>query len=159
MSYQDNHCGVVLVLFRGAVGVFYSPSQLGKVLYNCGMIFFILSFFVGYILSFGLVKLRTIWLSARAGTHIECRCSRSCRKDETITGVIIKTPDRNGDCGFEWRHARKRWAEDLGWFLKKGVSWDLNREKASWFSNLDEASPVVRYVIRRALLGRMEQSA
>ena len=63
-------------------------------LYNCGMIFFILSFFVGYILSFGLVKLRTIQLSARAGTHIERRCSRSRAEDMTITDVIIKNPDR-----------------------------------------------------------------
>ena len=39
--------------------------------------FFILSFFVGYILSFGLVRLRTIRLSARLGAHIERRCSRS----------------------------------------------------------------------------------
>ena len=31
-------------------------------LYNCGMIFFILSFFVGYSLSFGLVRLRTVQL-------------------------------------------------------------------------------------------------
>ena len=66
-------------------------------LYNCGMIFFILSFFVGYILSFGLFKLRTIWLSARAGAHIECRYSRSCVEDVTITDVIIKTPDRKWD--------------------------------------------------------------
>ena len=62
-------------------------------LYNCGMIFFLLSFFVGYILSFDLVRLRTIRLSARAGTHIERRCSRSHTKDVTITDVIIKTPD------------------------------------------------------------------
>ena len=52
------------------------------VLYNCGMIFFILSFFLGYILSFGLVRLRTIRLSARAGAHIECsyrnKESRQC---------------------------------------------------------------------------------
>ena len=41
--------------------------------YNCGRIFFILSFFVGYILSFGLVRLRTFRLSARVGAHIECR--------------------------------------------------------------------------------------
>ena len=61
-------------------------------LYNRGMIFFILSFFVGYILSFGLVTLRTIWLCARAGTHIEHRCSRSHTEDVTITDVIIKTP-------------------------------------------------------------------
>ena len=68
-------------------------------LYNCGMIFFILSFFVGYILSFGLVRLRTIRLSARAGTHIERRCSRSRAEDVTITDVIIKTPDRKWDRG------------------------------------------------------------
>ena len=55
--------------------------------------FFISSFFVGYILSFGLVRLRTIRLSARAGAHIECRCSRSGAEDVTITDVIIKTPD------------------------------------------------------------------
>ena len=47
----------------------------------------------------------------------------------------------------------------LGDFWKKGVSWDLNLEEASWFSNLDEASPVVCYGIRRVLLGQMEQSA
>ena len=56
--------------------------------------FFILSFFVGYILSFCLVRLRTVRLSARAGAHIECRCSRSRTEDVTITNVIIKTPDR-----------------------------------------------------------------
>ena len=57
------------------------------------MIFLILSFFVGYMLSFGLVRLRTIRLSARAGTHIECRCSRSHAADVTVTDVIIKPPD------------------------------------------------------------------
>ena len=61
--------------------------------------FFILSFFVVYILSFGLVRLRTIRLSARAGTHIERRCSRSCAKDVTITDVMIKNPDRKCDLG------------------------------------------------------------
>ena len=55
---------------------------------------FILSFFIGYILSFGLVRLRTIQLSARVGAHIERRCSRSCWEDMTITDVIIKTPDK-----------------------------------------------------------------
>ena len=69
--------------------------------------FFILSFFVGYILSFGLVRLRTNRFSARAGAHIECRCSRSCAEDVTITDVIIKTPDRKWDWGCEWHHARK----------------------------------------------------
>ena len=47
-------------------------TSLLALLYNCGIIFFISSFFVGYMLSFGLVRLRTILLSARAGTHIEC---------------------------------------------------------------------------------------
>ena len=66
-------------------------------LYNCGMILFILSFFVGYILSFSLVRLRTIRLSARGGSHIECTCSRSCAEDVTITEVIIKILDRKRD--------------------------------------------------------------
>ena len=51
------------------------------------MIFFILSFFVGYILSLGLVRLRNIRFSARAGAHIECS-SRSCAEDVTIRDVI-----------------------------------------------------------------------
>ena len=84
------------------------------VLNNCGMIFFILSFFVGYIFSFGLVR-----LSVRASTHIERRCSRSRRENVTITDVIIKTLDRKWDWVCEWRHDRKRWAEDLRGFLKK----------------------------------------
>ena len=93
-------------------------------LYNCGRIFLI-SFFVGCILSFGLVRLRTNRLSARAGAgaHIERRCSRSSGEDETLTDVIIKTLDRKWDWGCEWCHAWKRWAEDFGWFLKKKASW------------------------------------
>ena len=92
-------------------------------------------FFLGYILFFGLVRLRTVQLSAQVGAHIECRCSCSHGEDVWITDVIIKTLDR------KWHHARKRWAEDLGWFLKIN-SWDLNLDKASWFSKLGEASPV-----------------
>ena len=61
---------------------------LVNILYKCGRIFFILSFFVGYIL-FGLVRLRTIRLSARASAHIECS-SRSCVEDVTITNFIQK---------------------------------------------------------------------
>ena len=61
--------------------------------------FFILSFFVGYILSFCLVRLGTVRISARAGAHIECMCSRLRAKDVTITNVIIKTPDRKWDWG------------------------------------------------------------
>ena len=66
-------------------------------LYNCGMFFFILSFFAGYILSFGLVRFRTIRLNARADARIECRCSRSRAEDGTISDVIIKNPDRKWD--------------------------------------------------------------
>ena len=54
-------------------------------------------FFLYY--HFSLVRLRTIRLSARAGAHIECRCSRSCAEDVTITDVIIKTPDRKWKTG------------------------------------------------------------
>ena len=108
-------------------------------LYICGMIFFILSFFVGYILSFGLVRLRTIRLSAWVRAHIEHRCSRSLEEDVTITDVIIKSPDRKWAWRCDWRHARKRWAED---FWKRSVSWDLKLDEASWFLDLGEASPV-----------------
>ena len=67
-------------------------------LYNCRRFFFILSFFVGYILTFGLVRLRTIWLSACAGAHIECS-SRLHAENVTIIDVIIKIPDRKWDWG------------------------------------------------------------
>ena len=47
------------------------------------------------------------------------------------------------DWGSEWRHVRKWWAEDLGWFLKKKtVSWDLKLDEASRFLDLGEASQV-----------------
>ena len=98
-------------------------------LYNCGIIFLYYHFFVGYILSFGLVRLRTVRLSARVGAHIEHRCSRSCREDVTITDDIIKTPDRKWNWGCEWCHAQKRWADDFGWFFKKKLSWDLKLEE------------------------------
>ena len=60
--------------------------------------FFLFNLFVNYILSFGLVGLRTIRLSAHAGAHIEYS-SRSHTEDVTITNVIIKTPDRKWDWG------------------------------------------------------------
>ena len=41
-----------------------------NMLYNCGRIFFISSFFILYILSFGLVRLRTFRLSAWVGVDI-----------------------------------------------------------------------------------------
>ena len=55
--------------------------------------FFLLINFVNYILSFGLIGLWTIRLSAGAGAHIEYS-SRWRAEDMTITNVIIKTPDR-----------------------------------------------------------------
>ena len=79
--------------------------------------FFILLFFVGYILSFALVRLRTIRLSAREGAHIECRCSRSRAEDVTITNVIIKKTQIG--LGWEWRHAWKQGDGNFGDFWKK----------------------------------------
>ena len=60
-----------------------------------------LSFFVGYILSFSLVRLRTIRFSAHAGTH-KRRFLCSCTEDVTITDVIIKTPDSISDWGAKY---------------------------------------------------------
>ena len=119
-----------------------NPNQT-KLSYNCGRISFILSFFLGYILSFGLVRLRTIRLSARVGAHIERRCPRSHGEDVTIIDVIIKTPDRKRNLGM-WMTS---YLEAMGWgswgiFEKKAVSWDLNLDEASWFLSLDEARPV-----------------
>ena len=45
-----------------------SNIELAIMLYKCGMIFFILSFFVGYILSFGLVRLWTVRLLVQVFT-------------------------------------------------------------------------------------------
>ena len=58
--------------------------------------FLLLMVFVNYILSFGLVGLWTIRLSA--GAKIEYS-SRSHAEDMTITNVIIKTLDRKLDWG------------------------------------------------------------
>ena len=101
------------------------------------MIFFILSFFVGYILWFGLVRLRTIRLSARAGTHIEHRCTRSRTEDVTITDVMIKTPERTG----VWMTScPEAMGWDPWWLWKKAVSWDMTLDEASWDPKLGEAS-------------------
>ena len=49
-------------------------------LYNYGRIFFKLSFFVGYILSFGLVRFRTVRLGGRVGAYINAGVhARACR--------------------------------------------------------------------------------
>ena len=96
---------------------------------------FILSFFVGYILYFGLVRLSTIRLSARVWAHIECRCSRSLGEDVTITDIIIKTPDRKWktevwmtSCpesmgwGFWVIFEKKQWVEIRTW-AKRANFW------------------------------------
>ena len=41
-----------------------------------------------------------------------------------------------------------------GDFWKKAVCWDLRQDKASWDSNLGEASPVVCCGVRVRLLGQ-----
>ena len=114
--------------------------------------FFILSFFVGYSLWFGLVRLTTIRLSTRAGAQIECKCSHSCAEEVAIIKVIIKTPDRKW-LGCEWRHAWKRWAENFGNFLKKVLSWDLTLDEASRFLKWGVARPVWAYGMRCAFVG------
>ena len=101
-----------------------------KNLYNFGIIFLIhQSFFVNYILSFGLVGPWTIRLSAGAGAHIEYS-SRSCAEYMTITNVMMKTPGGN-ETGV-WMTSCP---EAMGWeFLvisEKDVSWDLTLGEAS----------------------------
>ena len=55
----------------------------------------------------------------------------------TIRDVTIKTPHRKWDRGRECRHARKSWGFGN---LKKENSWDLNSERESWDSSLEECS-------------------
>ena len=113
-------------------------------LYNCGMISFILSFFVGYILSFGLVRFRTIRLSARASAHIECRCSRPHSEDMTITNVIIKTPERKRDWGMNDFRPRSDGLRIVVIFEKKQLteiwSWTKRVEIRSWAWRLESWS-------------------
>ena len=96
--------------------------------------FFILSFFVGYILSFGLVRLGTIRFCARVGAHIRRMCSRSRGEDVTITDVIIKTPGDVNDVmpGSDGLRI-------LGDFWKKAVSWDSDLGEVNWFLDLGVA--------------------
>ena len=120
--YRCSQCILQLRL----IGLMYlfSVSESLNVLYNCGRIFFILSFFIGYILSFSLVRLRTIRLCARVGAYIERRCSHSCGEDVTITDVIIKTPDRKWDWDMNDIMPGSDELRILGDFWKKAVSWD-----------------------------------
>ena len=59
--------------------------------------------------------------------------------------------------GCEWRHARKRWAEDFG-IWKKTVSWDLDLDEASWFSELAEVRPVGVYGMPARWLSQWAES-
>ena len=153
------HFSSSTVVFVMAVFLVFIASQGVIELRND--FFFILSFFVGYILSFGFVRLRTIRLSAREDAHIECRCSRSCAEDVTITDVIIKTPDRKWT-GVWMTSCQKAMGWEFWRFLKKAInwdltmaeaSWDLSLGEASWFLSLGDASPVGAYGMRRAFVG------
>ena len=86
----------------------FATAQL---LYNCGRIFFILSFFVLYILPFGLVRLRTFRLvhGLVRCTHRVLVFTRARGVDVTIRDVAIKTPDRKYDQGCKWSHVRTPW--------------------------------------------------
>ena len=80
-------------------------------LYNCRRIIFILSFFVGYILSFGLVRLWTVRLSVDMFTLAWGGCdNHRCHN---------KNPRLKMGLWCEWRQARKRWAGNFGDFWKK----------------------------------------
>ena len=59
-------------------GIWLFPQH--KIFYNCVRIFFILSFFVLYILSFGLVRLRTLRLSAWVGAHMNAGVHARARR-------------------------------------------------------------------------------
>ena len=100
-------------------------------LYNCAIIFFILSFFIGYILSFGLVRLRTIQLSARAGVH-----TRGGYNNHRCHN--IKTPDGKSDWGVD---DVMPGSDGLGILVifEKAVSWDSKLGEASWDLSLGEA--------------------
>ena len=99
-----------------------------------------------------MVRLRTIRLGARAGAHIECRCSRSRSEDVTITDVIIKTPDGKWDWGV---NDVMPGSDGLGILVifEKAVSWDSTLSEASWDLKLDEARPAVVYGMHRAFVG------
>ena len=98
-------------------------------LYNYGMIFLMLIIFRNYILSFSLVGLWTIRLSAGAGAHIEYSSSLPT-DDMTIINVIIKTPDRKYDWGVNDVMPGSEGLRFLVIFAK-AVSWDLNLSRDS----------------------------
>ena len=147
---------VILDIFSSNLIFSIIGSQIVFLLYNCRRIFFILSFSVGYILFFSLVRLRTFRLSAQVRAHFEHRCSCSRREDVTITDVIIKSQDSKrgtGDVNDDMLGS-----DGLGFLgiLEKAVSWDLNLDGVSWFSELGEVRSVGVYEMRRGLLVSME---
>ena len=112
-----------------SIPILITISLSVSLLYNCGRIFFYIIIF--HWLYIGLVRLRTIWLSACAGAHIECRCSHSRGDDVTITDVIIKTPDRKWTGDVNDVIPGNDGLRILGDFWKKAVSWDSDSEPGS----------------------------
>ena len=108
---------------------------------NCRMnLFFILSFFVGCILSFGLVRLRTIRLVHVQG-HTLGAMFTLMRGGCDNHRCHNKNPRWEMRLGCEWRHVRKRWAGILGDFEKKQeLMADAGR--CDLLFDLGEASPV-----------------
>ena len=113
---------------REAVGVFYHPSQLGKIMswtatskeairhHLCyiiaGWFSFILSFFVGYILSFGLVRLWTVRLLVQVFT-------------------LVPRWEMRLEC--KLRHARKLWTGIFSDHWKKQeLRFEPRRRQSSW---------------------------
>ena len=117
-------------------------NLLSPMLYNCGMIFFILSFFVGYILSFSLVRLWTVRLLVQVFTLVRGWCdNHKCHN---------KNPRWEIGLGCEWRHTRKRWAGNFGDFWKKHLV-----EIWTWVRAVHMGSTGCA----ACMLGQMEQSA
>ena len=95
--------------------------------------FFILSFFVGYILSFGLVRLWSVRLLVQVFTHGGCD-NHKCHNKKTQIGNrawvwITSFPEAMG-----W---------EFWWILKKAVSWDLKLGVASPVCGLRDARAFV----------------
>ena len=77
--------------------------------------FFILSFFVLYILSFGLVRFRTFrfsaWVGADINAGVRARAGRMWQSQMSQWKTQIEN-----DWGCKWHHAQKRWAAILSDF-------------------------------------------
>ena len=85
------------------------------------MIFLYKSFFVNYILSFSLVGLWTIRLLDQVYRH---RVKFRLRRRGYDNHNCHNKPQIGNGLELEWRHARKRWAENLGILKNTSVeSW------------------------------------